>query len=67
MKHRMKIALSIKGAADSVGLSVRTIQRLMAQGKLPFSEFGRRRLILPDDLDQLVRNRRVIKEGNINE
>jgi len=47
--------LSVKQAVDYLGVSRMTIHRKMKSGKLPYSRFGGRVLILKKDLDKLIR------------
>jgi excisionase family DNA binding protein len=45
-----RLATSVDDAAQSTNLGMATIYAAMATGELPYLKFGRRRLILVDDL-----------------
>jgi excisionase family DNA binding protein len=45
-----KLATSVEGAAQSTDLGKATIYAAMAAGELAYVKFGRRRLVLVDDL-----------------
>lgn len=47
-------SLSFPAAANYVGISVRTLQRYVAENKLPVRKVGGRSLILRADLERLV-------------
>jgi excisionase family DNA binding protein len=47
--------LSVEAAADYLGVSPRTLERRIANGKVRSSEIGRRRLLHRDDLDKLAK------------
>jgi excisionase family DNA binding protein len=51
-------ALSPAEAAESIGVSERTIRALLASGELRSARFGSRHVIHIEDLDELVRRRR---------
>jgi hypothetical protein len=48
------ISLTLKGASEETGLSVRILYRLIAEGKLETRTIGRRRLILAKSLKDLI-------------
>ena len=54
-----KRAFSIEEAAIYIGGSRPTIYRLMDSGALPSFHIGRRRLILKEDLDQFLKDRKA--------
>jgi excisionase family DNA binding protein len=47
--------LSLREAAEYVGLSERTLEREIARGRLRSSTIGRRRLLHRDELDRFAR------------
>jgi len=47
--------LSVHEAAERLGVSFWTVYRLARSGKLASVRIGRRRLIAPEDLEELVR------------
>jgi excisionase family DNA binding protein len=47
--------LSLRDAAEYVGLSERTLEREIARGRLRSSAVGRRRLLHRDELDRFAR------------
>jgi excisionase family DNA binding protein len=49
-----KLSVTMKGASDATGLSVRKLYELIAEGKLKSKTVGRRRLILWESLEQLL-------------
>lgn len=56
---RPPLALSLEAAAEALGLSVRTVRRLVASGQLPASRVGRRVLIEASALDALLTRTRI--------
>jgi len=50
----MAITVTIKGAAEQTGLSVRMLYELIAKGKLKSVKVGKRRLVNVKSLEQLV-------------
>jgi excisionase family DNA binding protein len=52
-----RVTLSPKQAADMLGVSKPTLQRLIDSGELPSFLVGTRRLITRDALNQLVKQR----------
>lgn len=53
------LALRLEAAAEALGLSVRTVRRLVASGQLPASRVGRRVLIETSALDALLARTRI--------
>jgi excisionase family DNA binding protein len=50
--------LSLKQAAERLGVSKASITRLVRSGELPTIRVGARRLILPDDLTAFIKRNR---------
>jgi excisionase family DNA binding protein len=53
------LAQSVKASAESVGLSERTMRRLIRAGEVPSLVLGRRRLVRVADLEQLLLAKRA--------
>ncbi len=51
--------LSIKEAVPASGFGRTLLYRLMREGRLPFLKVGKRRLILPSDLQNFLESMRV--------
>lgn len=61
-------SLSVKDAAGFMGVKVGAVEHLIKTGKLPFVQWNkqRRRVILIEDIRQLLRdNRRVVGENSV--
>jgi excisionase family DNA binding protein len=54
-----------QGAAEALGLSVRSLDYLMKTGKLGFVKLGRRILIREEDLQRLLRQGYCRPQGRI--
>jgi len=62
MEH--KLAMGLREAGESVGLSHWTLRKMIAEGKLPSVRVGRRVLVEPEALRQLIergKNRIAVK------
>ena len=49
-----KLAMGLREAGESVGLSHWTLRKMIAEGKLPSIRVGRRVLVEPEALRQLI-------------
>jgi excisionase family DNA binding protein len=58
-----KGAYSVEEAAYYIGGSRPTVYRLMGSGALPSIHIGRRRMILKEDLDKFLQDRRAEAGG----
>ena len=54
-----KAAFSVEEAGNYLGTSRPTVYRLMDSGDLPSIHIGRRRLVLREDLDKFIRDRKA--------
>jgi excisionase family DNA binding protein len=59
----MKRLLDVTNTRETLGVSVPTLYRLMAQGELPFVKIAGRTLFRPSDVDELV-ERNVRRRGS---
>jgi excisionase family DNA binding protein len=57
-KFKKPRLVSLKEAADLLGLSVWTLYEYCAQGRLPSYKLGRRRLMSLDDIEKIIENAR---------
>ena len=60
-----KLALGLKDAASSIGLSVWTLRGWIRSGKLRCVRLGRRVMVEPSELQRLVEEGRSAGEGQI--
>lgn len=51
----LQLAYSPKQAAETSSLSLRQIMKVIANGRLPSSKIGRRRLVMRKDLEAYLR------------
>lgn len=58
-------AMGLREAAESVGLSHWTLRKLISEGKLPAVRVGRRVLVEPESLRQLVERSREQAEAKL--
>jgi len=54
-----KRAFSVEEAAHYIGVTRPTVYRLLGAAELPSLHIGRRRMILKEDLDQFLNDRRL--------
>lgn len=50
----MQALMTVPGAADHLGVSVRTLRRLIERGDLPSVRVGRSRRVDPEDLEAYI-------------
>jgi excisionase family DNA binding protein len=55
VREMKKLSVTLKQATEATGLSVRKLYNLIAEGRLKSVAVGRRRLILWDSLEELLR------------
>jgi excisionase family DNA binding protein len=55
LEVRSRLLLSVGEAAERLGISERSVFRLLESGELPARKIGRRTLIRADDLERFAR------------
>lgn len=56
--------LSVKQAAEYLGLSPKTLYAWIESGRVPYVALGRRRLLDPRELDKFIQRNTVTPRGN---